>query len=161
MLKVQALTDPQRKWDLRFLKQAELVASYSKDPSTKVGAIIVNELRQVVGQGYNGFARGVDDDPARYENRPVKYKFVVHAELNAVIAAGHAARGGTIYVWPAFVLPPTCHDCAKAIIQSGIVAVVGLTPNVDAATAARWEESISVARTMYEEAGLEWRQVSP
>ncbi len=68
------------KWDGRFMDMAALLATWSKDPSTKVGAIITDTERRVIGSGYNGFPRGVIDDPLRYEEKAVKYRLVVHAE---------------------------------------------------------------------------------
>ena len=75
------------KWDLRFLKLAHHVGQWSKDPSTKVGAVIVDAQRRVLGIGYNGFPRGVDDSPGRYHDRPTKLDMVVHAETNAIMNA--------------------------------------------------------------------------
>lgn len=143
------------KWDRRFLDLATQISSWSKDPSTKVGAVIVNELKEVVGTGYNGFPRGVGDVQERYDDRETKYKLVVHAELNAIIMAGHRARGGTIYVVPAFGSPPLCSSCAKAVIQAGIRRVVGYTADVSEEVAARWEEELNAARLMCLEAGVE------
>lgn len=108
------------KWDKRFMDLAEHVAQWSYDPSTKVGAVIVNTEKKVVSLGYNGFPRKVDDAEIRYENREVKYGFVVHAELNAILNSNLAdCKGATLYV----TLSP-CRECAKAIIQSGIRRVV-------------------------------------
>lgn len=140
------------KWDRRFLELAKHVSAWSKDPSTKVGAVIVNDDRIVLGMGYNGFPRGVNDDPERYNDRPTKYKLVVHAELNAVLAAGKQAQGSTIYVYPAFGTPPLCTSCAKAVIQAGITRVVGYTPTVDSETAERWREEIAASYMMCHEA---------
>lgn len=153
------MTDSQHKWDRRFLELAALVSTWSKDPSTGVGAVIVNTLKQVVGLGYNGFARGVDDDPERYANRPLKYKMVVHAEQNAIIQAGHAARGGTVYVYPSFWYPNICHDCAKLAIQAGIKCVVGYTADEDNPRIANWKESLELSAEMFKEAGVEWYQI--
>jgi dCMP deaminase len=149
------------KWDRRFLNLAREVATWSKDPSTGVGAVIVNASKHVVGMGFNGFARGVDDDPARYNDRPLKYKMIVHAEVNAIIQAGHAAKDGTIYVYPAFGHPNICHDCAKFAIQAGIKAVVGYRAQVSEELAARWQESLDLSGQMFREAGVEWRIVEP
>src|ERR1700722_2700699 len=91
------------KWDIRFLELAKHISNWSKDPSTKVGAVLVNDLKQVVGMGYNGFARGVQDTDERLNDRETKYKLVVHAEVNAIIQAGHAARNSTLYVYPSFM----------------------------------------------------------
>lgn len=98
---------------------AILVASWSKDPSTQVGAVLVDSKRRVIGTGYNGFPRGVLDHPHRYANRPLKYEMVVHAELNAILNATRELDDSTLYV----TLSP-CNECAKAIIQSGIKRVV-------------------------------------
>lgn len=143
------------KWDRRFLDLATHVSAWSKDPSTRVGAVVVNEDRVVVGMGYNGFARGVQDTNERYYDRPTKYKLVVHAELNAILNAGHAAKGATIYVVPSFGTPNLCSNCAKAVIQAGIVRVVGYAPDVSDEVAARWAEELDAARLMCGEAGVQ------
>lgn len=145
----------QLKWDKRFLQLAQLVASWSKDPSTKVGAVVVNNFNKVYGLGYNGFPKGVEDADERLNDRPTKYKLVVHAEINAILNAGINADGGTIYVWPAFGNPPLCSSCAKAVIQAGIYRVVGYKPDVDEATAERWREELEAAQLMCREAGVE------
>lgn len=112
--------DLQAEWDARWMGLAQHYATWSKDPSTKLGAVVVKNLKHQAGQGYNGFPRGVEDSLERYENRELKYQLVVHAELNAILVAGRDCIGATIYVWP---LPP-CPECTKAIIQSGIRRVV-------------------------------------
>lgn len=142
------------KWDRRFLELAKHVSTWSRDPSTQVGAVLVNDLKQVVGMGYNGFARGVEDSEERYNVREVKYQFVVHAEVNAILQAGHEARGSTLYVYPSFMLPPICADCAKAAIQAGIAGIVGYTPDESDPRVQRWADSISVAGEMWNEVGL-------
>jgi len=142
------------KWDRRFLAVAKEVSSWSKDPSSQIGAVIVNELGQIVGTGYNGFPRGVDDSEDRYNNRELKYKMVVHAEANACLQAGAAARGGTIYVYPGWGSPCMCTDCAKTAIQAGIKRSVGLIRKIDADKLARWKESLELAQQMCDEAGL-------
>ena len=144
------------KWDRRFLELAKEVSTWSKDPSTGVGAVIVNDQKHVVGMGYNGFAVGVSDDPARYTDRPLKYKLIVHAEPNALLQAGHAARGGTLYVYPTFCDPPICHDCAKLAIQAGIKCVVGYKADETNPRYTNWKDSIALSRTMFAEAGVNW-----
>lgn len=136
-----------RMWDERFLALAEHVAEWSKDPSTKVGAVIVDEQRRILSMGYNGFPRGVDDSPERYADRPTKYAHVVHAELNAILNTGvpMALDDATLYV-----THQPCTECAKAIIQSGIGRVV--VP--DAGGIDRWGDSQMVAWAMLEEAGV-------
>jgi dCMP deaminase len=142
------------KWDLRFLELAKIVSTWSKDPSTKVGAVLVNDLKQVVGMGYNGFARGVEDSEDRLNNRETKYKFVVHAEVNAIIQAGDNARGSILYVYPSFMMPPICHECCKVAIQAGVQGIVGFSPDETDPRVQRWKDSISVSREMWHEANL-------
>jgi len=109
-------------WDRRFLELAKQISSWSKDPKTKVGAVIANDKRFILGTGYNGFPRGVEDRPERYEDHDTKYAFVVHADLNAILNCEHRPEGATFYIWPLF----PCNHCAKAIIQAGIKRVVSL-----------------------------------
>lgn len=111
------------KWDHRFLELANHIAQWSKDPRTKVGAVIVDAKKRVVSVGYNGFPRGVCDDEDRYEDRQIKHLFVAHAERNALDNAPLMVDGCTIYV-P--LLP--CNECAKSIIQKGITRVVTYKP---------------------------------
>lgn len=146
------------KWDRKYLELAKHVANnWSKDPSTKVGAIVVNYDFHQEFIGYNGFPRGVDDTEERYANRELKYKMVVHAEVNAISKAGHLARGATLYVYPSFSLPPICSDCCKVAIQQGIKEVVGYIADPDDPRVKRWEESIALSRVMLGEAGITWR----
>lgn len=137
------------KWDRRFLELAALASEWSKDPSTKVGAVIVRQDRSVASVGFNGFPRGCLDDPALYADREVKYERVVHAEMNAILAAGEAVRGYTLYV----TLPP-CQCCAAHIIQSGIARVVCLGIVIDGFSK-RWGDSCKGALDMFAEAGVE------
>jgi len=113
--------DLSNRWILYFLKIARAIAEQSKDPSTKVGAVIVSSDKQIISTGYNGFPVNVDDTPERYKDRPTKLKMVVHAEANAICQAakhGHHIDGCAIFC----TLVP-CIGCAKLIIQSGIKAV--------------------------------------
>lgn len=142
-------------WDRHFLELARMHAQRSKDPSTKVGAVLVNDNKIVVGMGYNGFPRGVDDDPARYADRPTKLKFVVHAEVNAVINAGKEAKGATLYVWPSFALPNMCNECCKVVIQAGVKEVISYTNT--GRESSTWKDSIAIAKIMCDEAGVKYR----
>jgi dCMP deaminase len=141
------------KWDRRFLELAKHISTWSRDPSTQIGVVLVNDLKQVVGMGFNGFPRGVHDDPERYADRQVKYSMVVHAEVNAIIQAGHAARGSTLYIYPGFSLPPICAECCKVAIQAGVAGIVGYLPDETDERVKRWKDSIAVSRTMWGEAG--------
>lgn len=133
-----------RIWDERFLGLAQHVASWSKDPRTKVGAVLVNETKQVLSVGYNGFPRGVFDMPNRYEDRPTKLMFVAHAERNALDNCFTDTRGSTLYV----TLPP-CNECVKSIIQKGVKRIVSLTSD------ARPQDNSDVAMQMLVEAGVQ------
>lgn len=137
-------------WDRRFLDLAEHIAQWSKDPRTKVGAVIVDEKKRVVSVGYNGFPRGVSDNDERYEDRPTKHLFVAHAERNALDNAPLMVDGCTLYV-P--LLP--CNECAKSIIQKGIARVVTLTPDRDG-LGFNWD----ITRKMFYEAGVKLVEIS-
>ena len=140
------------KWDEDFLLMSERWGQLkSKDPSTKVGALVVRE-RVVVGMGYNGFPRGVEDRPELLADRQAKYLRVVHAEANAIIQAGNKCEGATLY---ASMHP--CHECSKLIIQAGIMRVVFRKSEVPD----RWREMMDVSRSMLEEALVEVHEHAP
>ena len=130
-------------WDERFIGLAQHVATWSKDPRTKVGAVLVNETKQVLSVGYNGFPRGVFDLITRYEDRQTKLMFVAHAERNALDNCFADTRGSTLYV----TLPP-CNECVKSIIQKGVKRIVMLTSD------ARPQDNSDIAMTMLAEAGI-------
>ena len=138
-----------QKWQSRLLSIAHLVASWSKDPSVQCGAVIVDSKRRLVGTGYNGFPRGVDDFESRYADRPQKLLMIVHAEANAILNAVKSVEGCTIYV-----TAPPCNECAKLIIQSGIRTVVSAPASKEFAS--RWVNAIDTTRTMFIEANVEW-----
>jgi len=149
-------------WDRYFLGMAEYVSTASKDPSTKVGAILVSpNTNLVVGMGYNGFPRGVEDTEERLNNRELKYKLVVHAEVNAILMAGARSYASTLYVWPSFMLPPICNDCCKIAIQMDVGEIVGFQADEDKLSERqlRWKDSILFAREMCDEAGIQYRGV--
>lgn len=143
----------QQKWDRRFLEMAALVASWSKDPSTKCGAVIVRPDRSVASVGFNGFPRGVDDLPEHLENRDEKYGRVIHAEVNAILAAAEPLHGYTMYTWPPG-WGPTCDRCATCVIQSGISRVVHIKVG-GSGFADRWREAAERGLDMYRRAGVE------
>lgn len=133
-------------WDARFFLLAEHIAKWSKDPSTKVGAVLVGRDRREISLGYNGFPRGILDTEARLADREVKYKLVQHAERNVLDNARFDVRGGTLYV----TFHP-CSECAKSIVSRGIVRVVSPVP-VDPREP--WKTEIEWARLILEEAGV-------
>jgi len=139
------------KWDRRFLELAEQIAGWSKDPSRGVGAVIVSAARQIVATGFNGLPRGVDDLPERLE-RPAKYDFVCHAELNAIIQCarnGVSPVGSTVYT----SFSP-CVQCTLAIVQAGIVRVVTYEYGGDSDE--HWQVSFAKAKAVMREAGVEY-----
>jgi dCMP deaminase len=146
-------------WDLRYLKLAEHISTWSKD-STGIGSVAIGDQGQVLAQGYNGFPRGVEDSQERYDVKEDKYKFVVHSEMNVIYNAsynGVSLRDSTLYVWGL----PVCSECAKGIIQTGIKRVVmssrdriSTLPLSD-----KWRESFDLTKTLFEEAGVEWEFV--
>ena len=137
------------KWDRRFLELAQHIAAWSKDPSTKVGAVIVDSDKRIVSTGYNGLPRGTQDTQHRLGNRHLKYNLIIHAEENALLYARQPLSGCTIYV---SAMPP-CSRCAAKIIQTGITRVVAPMPNDDV-TIDRWSDDWIAAQTMYDEAGV-------
>lgn len=139
---------PSLKWDRRFMELAFLVSTWSKDPSTQCGAVIVRPDKSVASMGFNGFPRGMPDDEELYEDREEKYKRVIHCEINAVLQAKEPVKGYTLYCYPFL----TCDRCSVHIIQAGIIRVVA--PRCPADKAERWEEAFTRARKYYKEASV-------
>lgn len=142
--------DKLNKWDKRYLSLAHEISSWSKDPSTRVGAVTVGDKKEVLSQGFNGFPRGIDDTKKRYEDKQVKYQFVVHAEMNAIYNAtyrGASLDGATLYVYGL----PVCSECAKGIIQVGIKKVVVQKSK----ELKNWNQSFKLSAKMFTEAGVE------
>ncbi len=131
-------------WDRRFLDLATHIANWSKDPSTKVGAVVVGQDKTHIAHGYNGFPPRIVDD-GRLNDRSIKYKLVVHAEENALANALFDVRGATLY---ATHFP--CVNCARTIIARGIHHVVAPEPGPDYLS--RWAEMVEEAKAMFAEA---------
>lgn len=132
-------------WDSRFLELAKLVSTWSKDPSTQVGAVITRG-KFVVSLGFNGHPKGVADTAERLEIRENKYRTIIHAEINAILTAKQDLEGCTIYLWP--FMP--CSQCGAAIVQAGIKRVVAPQADND-----RWAESFKFTQEIFSEAGVE------
>ena len=141
-------------WDETFMQMAELMGKRSKDPSTQVGAVIADASHVVLGLGYNGWPRGIDDEALSWDREgdyaDIKYTYVVHAEINAIFNAHKDIRGATIYC----TLFP-CNECAQAMIQTGVKEVVY-----------NWDkyhdDKIWVAsRRLLDLAGVKYRQYEP
>jgi dCMP deaminase len=141
-------------WDDYFLGVAMLSAMRSKDPSTQVGACIVDDKNRIVGVGYNGRARGISDDAITWGRDgdwiDTKYPYVVHAEANAILNATRELDGCRIYV----ALFP-CNECAKLIIQSGIAEVIYVSDKY------AHEPIFQASRKMLELAGIKLTQLVP
>jgi dCMP deaminase len=143
--------DPMARWHPRFLDMARMVATWSKDPNTQMGAVIVSHDRRFITTGYNGFPRGIRDDK-RLLDRELKRKMVVHAEANAVYNCPWDPHkiDSTIYI-----TGQPCGDCAKAIIQAGIKKVVYLRYDFTD----HWAETMMIAQQLLLEAGVELIEV--
>ena len=142
------------KWDLRFIGLAQHISTWSKDPSTKVGCVVVGEDREIRSTGFNGFPRGINDDEDRLRDREKKYPLICHAEENAIM---HAARiGVSLKDSTAYVTWPPCSRCARSLIQAGIKEIVypetGKIPE-------RWIEDFTISDSMLNEAGVAVRSI--
>jgi dCMP deaminase len=140
----------QQKWDLRFLDLCKLISLWSKDPSTKVGAVITRGI-EIVSLGYNGLPQQIIDDKQILENRWEKYKYIIHAEMNAILTAKRPLHNCTLYTFP--FLP--CTNCASMTIQSGISRVVSIEC-VDN----RWEENLNNSKKLFNEANIDVTEYS-
>jgi len=141
------------KWDHRFLNLAAHISGWSKDPSTKCGALITKDKR-ILSLGFNGFPDGIFDSTKRLSNREIKYQLVVHAETNALLFSKHDLTGATIYTWP---FPPCCR-CAVNIIQAGLIRVVAPTPSGELKT--RWKDDLEMAKVLYSEVGIQFDEIA-
>ena len=149
MYKLEPYVKVSNKWNDRYLALAKQVAEWSKEPSRNIGAVAVGDKGQILSQGYNGFPRGVHDSQERYNDRPTKYKLVVHAEMNVIYNAtynGVSLDGATLYVHGL----PCCSDCAKGIIQVGIKKVVMPAQEIPE----EWIESWKLSQAIFDEAGV-------
>jgi dCMP deaminase len=148
-------------WTEYFLSIAEVVRQKSKDPSSKIGAVLVGENHQIISTGYNGFPIDIDEvDPARWE-RPIKYQYVCHAELNAIALAarrGVSTDGATLYM--VGMGPPTypCTECAKMLIQAGIQLIMAraFKPLPE-----NWVADMNFAKGLLDEAYVGFVEIDP
>lgn len=153
------------RWDRHFIRMSMLHSEMSKDPNTRVGSVVVGPDRELLSAGFNGFPRGIADTAERLEDRDTKLKLIVHAEMNALLAAartGVRIKGCTLYlsatdnsgmVWGG----PPCTRCTVEIIQAGISEVVSLPPK---AVPSRWHEDLALSKILLTEAGVIYREVS-
>lgn len=135
----------------RYLNLAKEISTWSKDPSTKIGCVAINEKDSVVAQGFNGFPRKINDTPERWDDRPTKYRYVVHAEANCIYNAnynGVSLDGCSMYIYGL----PCCSECAKALIQCGVKEVHMLTTKQHD----KWDESFKLTKELFEEVGIKY-----
>ena len=142
-----------KKWDRRFLNLAQLVASWSKDPSTQVGAVLVEQNRRVISVGFNGFPQAMPDTEALYANREEKYSRIIHAEVNALHFAGRLPKFTTLYTWP--LLP--CDRCVVQMIQAGVFHFIAPKPSADVIE--RWGAALFRTRSYITECNLTYEEM--
>lgn len=140
------------KWDLHYLNLAKEVSTWSKDPSTKIGAVAVGKHGQILATGYNGFPRGIKDSFERLENRETKYSYMIHGEINCIYNAtltGVSLDNATLYVYGL----PVCSECAKGVAQVGIKKVFACHPPI---ISTKWEQSNLLTKSIFEEIGIDY-----
>tara|TARA_B100000214_G_scaffold160110_1_gene114880 strand:+ start:1182 stop:1616 length:435 start_codon:yes stop_codon:yes gene_type:complete len=136
-------------WDQRFLNLAKHISEWSKDPSTKVGCVVVGPDREIRSTGFNGLPRGIEDNDERLNNREIKYPLICHAEENAIM---HAARIGiSLKDCTAYVTWPPCTRCARSLIQAGVSTII--YPK-DIEIPDRWMEDFNLSLNMLKEAKI-------
>jgi len=136
------------KWDLRFLELAKLVATWSRDPSTQVGAVIVRPDKTICSVGFNGFPKKMLDAEYLYNNRDEKYGRIIHGEMNALLHTNEKVTGYTLYTWP--FLP--CERCVVHMAQAGITTVVSYICPQEKED--RWAQSLFNTRLYCFEMGI-------
>jgi len=140
-------------WDKYFLNIAETVKLKSKDQRTQIGAVIVGKDNEIVSTGYNSFPRGINDDVEERQQRPEKYFWMVHGELNAILNAariGVSTNGCKIYL----TCGVPCSNCGRAIINAGITEVYCKTEDTTR-NREKWDEESSKTKQMFQESGVE------
>ncbi len=139
-------------WNIFFMQKAQLMSTRSKDPSTKVGCLIVSPDRVILSAGYNGFPRGIKDTPERLNDRDLKYPRVVHSETNAII---NAVRNGTIIRDAiVFVTQPPCPECTKMLVNTEIRELLHMDLDENKKDLPGWREKLHISFDMLDEAGI-------
>ncbi len=137
-------------WHKRFIELAHHISGWSKDPSTKVGCVIVGGDREIRSTGFNGFPRGIDDTEERLNDREKKYPLICHAEENAIM---HAARiGVSLKDCSAYITWPPCTRCSRSLVQAGVREVrypAGLQ------IPERWTDDFDLSHQLFKEAGVD------
>jgi dCMP deaminase len=144
-------------WDRYYLDICHAVAARSKDPNTQLGCVIVGPAHEIRSTGYNSFPRGIRDDVPERLVRPHKYLWIEHAERNAICnaaRAGTATEGCTLYVE---IMP--CMDCARAIVQAGIIDVAICAERMRQYTSDYYNEHFGLVEVLFGEAGVGVKRV--
>ena len=141
------------KWDERFLELAKQIASWSKDPSTQVGCVVVGPDREIRSTGFNGLPRGIEDSEDRLNNREIKYPMICHAEENAIMLA--ARIGISLKDCTAYVTWPPCTRCARSLIQAGVSEII-YPKGIDIPD--RWIQDFDLSLKMFKEAAVKTKQ---
>jgi len=146
-----------KKWIDRYLDLAEQVSTWSLDPSTKIGAVAVNEDGQVISQGYNGFPRGIEDTQFRLNDRETKYELVVHAEKNLIYNAclnGISLKNSYVFIYGL----PVCGECTKGLIQCGVKKIFMRVRSPDTISRRKiWFENFkNISAKMLKETGIDY-----
>ena len=145
------------KWRNRYLLLAKHFSTWSKDPSTQVGAVAVSDNGLILSEGWNGFPRGIRDTQNRLSDRQTKYDYMVHAEKNLIYNAtrnGISLLNSNLYVYGL----PVCSECAKGVIQVGIKSVYVLTDSMNVRDT--WVESWKKTTDMFDEVGISYEWVT-
>lgn len=154
------------RWDRHFLRMALECASMSKDPNTRVGAVLVGPDKELISSGFNGFPRGIIDTSERLADREMKNRLMVHAEMNAILNAariGTPTNACTLYIactddsgliWAG----PPCTRCTVEIIQAGVSEIVAFRPKP---IASKWHADLAFARGLIQEKGISYRELEP
>ena len=140
-------------WDEYYIGMANYVALKSKDPSVRVGAVIVRPDNTLASVGYNGFPSRMPDLPELYEDRPTKLSRVIHAEMNSLLLAREPVIGYTLYS----SLTP-CDRCAVHAIQAGITRFV--FPALPEDKKERWGAATDLTLQYFTECGVAWKEIS-
>jgi len=141
------------KWDIRMLKLATEISTWSKDPSTQVGAVLADQRHRILGIGYNGFPRELKDSEERLTDKETKYALTVHAEVNCLLNSNNPKQGSMVL----YCTEVPCCDCAKLIAQTNVDYVVAQDPKPEFYE--RWKKSFDLTKLIFQEAGIEWLTV--
>jgi dCMP deaminase len=147
------MNNKEEKWHVRFMRIANEIATWSRDPSTKVGCVLVKD-KKIISTGYNGFPQNISDDLNRLNDREFKYEATIHAETNAIITAalhGISTEGSTAYT----TFHP-CSRCAAALINAGTAEVY---VSARGGIPERWLENFLLAARLFEEAGVQLQTI--